>query len=99
MIEPITKDNEVAKQEKDELEKQQREEEAYEAAMAAFRKSRAYKYILEMIDEKINEVTDTRELAKNFGRIKAEVMGDIGVLGVASLMASKPLEALRDELE
>lgn len=99
MIEPVKKDPLEAKREAAEKERQEREEKAYEAAMEAFRKSRAYKYIMEMIDQKIKEATDTRVLAKNFGKIKAEVMGDIGVLGVASLMASKPLEELKNELE
>jgi flagellar biosynthesis/type III secretory pathway protein FliH len=99
MIEPILKDLAEAKREDLEKERAKREEEAYEAAMSAFRKSRAYKYIMEMLDQKIKEATDTRELAKNFGKIKGEVMGDIGVLGVASLMASKPLEEIKNELE
>jgi hypothetical protein len=99
MIEPIKKDPREAEREALEKSKQDKEQQAYENAMEAFRKSRAYKYIMDMLDEKIKEATDTRVLAKNFGKIKAEVMGDIGVLGVASLMASKPLEELRNELE
>jgi hypothetical protein len=99
MIEPVKRDPAQARREATEKERQDKEQKAYDDAMEAFRKSRAYKYIMDMLDQKIKEATDTRILAKNFGKIKGEVMGDLGVLGMASLMASKPLEELKNELE
>jgi hypothetical protein len=97
-MEAIIKDDKVKKEEIAAEVKEQAELEAQEEMLAQFRLSPAYGFIIASIDEKIKSVTDTRILAKNFGGIKSQVLGDIGVLGVASLMAASPLEELRDEL-
>ncbi len=92
-------DKKQAAKEKTQEEIEKEEQKAYEEAMKEFKLSPAYPYIIKSIDEKIKEVTDTRILAKNFGKIKADVIGELGTLGIASLMASKPLEELKEELE
>lgn len=97
-MDAIVKDDKVKKEEIAAEIKEQAELEAQEEMLAQFRLSPAYGFIIASIDEKIKSVTDTRILAANFGKIKNEVMGDIGILGVASLMAAAPLEELKDEL-
>ena len=69
-----------------------------EEAMQAFRVSPAYPYIIKSIEDKIKNVTDTRILAQSFGKIQKEAISGLGTLGVASLMASEPLEILLEEL-
>jgi hypothetical protein len=97
-MEALTTNSKVAKEELTEKVKEEREIEAREEAMAAFRLTPAYQYIMKSLCEKLRDVTDTRILAKNFGKIKSDVAGDIGVLGVASLMAAFPLEEMINEL-
>ena len=84
-----------------ELKEQEAEEERIrieEEAMQVFRLSPAYPYIIKSIEDKIKNVTDTRILSQSFGKIQKEAISGLGTLGVASLMASEPLEALLDEL-
>jgi hypothetical protein len=97
-MEVYQQDDNILKEEKTQEQKEQEEAEAYEEAMKEFRLSPAYPYIMKMIDEKISKVTDTRILAFYFGKIKSEVIGELGTLGIASLMASKPLEEIKEEL-
>ena len=92
-------DSKQADKEKTQEEIEKEEQKVYEEAMKEFRLSPAYPYIIKSIDEKISSVTDTRQLAISFGKIKSEVIGELGTLGIASLMASKPLEELKEELE
>lgn len=92
-------DTKEAEKEIKEQTKEQEEIDAQEEAYKEFRLSPAYPYIMKSIDEKIKEVTDTRVLAKSFGKIKNEIIGELGTLGIASLMASKPLEEIKEEIE
>jgi hypothetical protein len=98
-MEAIKEDKKQAEIEKSEEEKERLELEAFDKAMTEFRLSTAYPYIIKSIDEKIKEVTDTRILAKSFGQIKSQFIGELGTLGVASLMAADPLERLKEEIE
>jgi hypothetical protein len=79
--------------------KEKEEQKAYDEALKQFRLSPAYPIIMKLIEEKISEVTDTRQLARTFGKIKNDVIGELGTLGIASLMASQPLEDLKSEIE
>lgn len=98
-MEGYTEDKKEAEREKTQEEIEKEEQEAYEEALKSFQIHPFYPYLIKSLDEKIKEVTDTRLLAKSFGKIKAEVTGDLGILGIASLMSAKPLEELKEELE
>lgn len=91
-------DPKEAEKELSEEAKKQEEIKAEEEAMAQFRLSPAYPYVIKSIEDKIRDVTDTRILAQSFGKIKKEVIGELGTLGIASLMSAQPLEALLEEL-
>ena len=91
-------DKEIEKQEKTDEQREKEEREKYEEALKSFKAHPFYPYLMKSIDEKIDDVTDTRILAKNFGKIKAEIIGELGTLGIASLMAARPLEEIKEEL-
>jgi hypothetical protein len=97
-METYHEDKKEAELEQKAEEREKEEREAYQEALDLFKLSPFYPYLVKMIDDRIKEVTDTRLLAASFGKIKNEVIGELGVLGIASLMASKPLEDLKEEL-
>jgi hypothetical protein len=92
VIKGESKDDERIQKEIESSEKLEKE------AYTLFRKSLVYPYIVKSIEDKIQDVTDTRKLAQSFGRIKNEVISELGILGIASLMAAEALEVLLEEI-